>query len=507
MSRRLALVIGNAHFPNADDLTDLNTPLNDAAEVANVLARLGNFEVAATLLDETVNVLKEATESFFAQAERGDVALLYYSGHGFKARDGELYFAAAGTDTDRPLSTALDTAFLKQAMRQSRCRHIVVVLDSCYAGAFNPASKGEDAPHFAEALDGETVAVLASSRGGQLSFEGEGDLSRFTQTLLEGIQTTRADVNLDGQITLQELFDYASTHLNGAQTPTLRLSKAGDEIIIARGVEQDLRTVHLASVEKDAYLRTWLTARLKLHGYEVSWLPDVAAGEEAAQVEHLSRTSAALVALFSGDAIMDEAFLGGLRLAGEVHKHRPLVVPVDAGGWYEEGFAFDAMKSADFTGDWAKGLEQLTNLLERLAVPRSDEPDPSDILSEWKQSLGVRDSLRRNKVETYRSNWFKIKLPEYLYVHAFNPHQAFDSDALDYPAVREQDFLITFAPENQLSDILHIWESYKVSVEDFVSGRDYSVEDGSTITRPNHKLIDLLNKTLPRYLRGERILT
>ena len=168
MSRRLALVIGNAHFPHADDLTDLNTPLNDAVGVANVLARLGDFEVTGTLLDETVNVLKEATESFFAQAERGDVALLYYSGHGFKARDGELYFAAAGTDTSRPLSTALDTAFLKQAMRQSRCRHIVVVLDSCYAGAFNPASKGEDAPRFAEALDGETVAVLASSRGGQL---------------------------------------------------------------------------------------------------------------------------------------------------------------------------------------------------------------------------------------------------------------------------------------------------------------------------------------------------
>ena len=500
MSKRLALVVGNATFPSATDLTDLRTPLNDANAVASTLDEFSDFDVTEVLLDQNASVLKERIEAFFAEAQRGDAALIYYSGHGFKNRSGELYLAAYGTNTDRPLSTAVEADFLRRAMQQSRCKHIVVVLDSCYSGAFDPRGKGTETPEFLEALGGETIAVLASSRGGQLSFEGDGDLSRFTQAMLEGIRTARADTNADGEITLQEVFDYTRDQLGPDQTPSFRLGKAGDDIVMARGIQERPAAVYLAAVEEDAYLRTWLTAKLSLAGYRVQHLSFAGEPAAATWLERLSRTAGAFVPLFSGEAIRDDDFTAQLRVASEANKYRPMLVPVDAGGWYEETFTFDPGRSADFTRNWADGLKQVEGLLNNLGVPKEGGPDATQLLHTWKQDLGVRDSLLATKREAYRSNWFRVLLPEHLYVHAFNPGEQPRMNDFAYPAVMDPGYLISFASGEHFKEHLGIWESYRIRVTDFLGRRDFLLEDGSQILQAGYRLIDLLNRVVSRHL-------
>lgn len=506
MSKRIALVIGNALFPNAETLDNLRTPLEDAKSVATTLEEFGEFELAGSLLDENAASVKLKVEEFFKQAGRGDLALLYYSGHGFKDRTGSLYLAANDTDTQRPLNTAVAASFIKDAIQLSDCKHIVVVLDSCYSGTFQLGSKGEseDLPSFAKSLEGETVAVLASSRSGQVSFEGEGTYSRFTQVFLQGIRTARADKNLDGRITLQELFDYIRDNLSG-QLPTLQLGNAGDDVYIARGIEQNLKTVYIASVKTDTYLHAWLAAKLRLAGHTIDTLPEFEEGQETNQLEQLSRTSAAFIPLISGKAIQNALFMKQVALGVDIHSRRPVVIPADVGGWYAEAFRLDPEVTCDFTGSWSEGYRQLIAQLKKLGVPTSNTPDGQEVLSHWKQAIGVRQSLQEGKAEDYRSNWFEIKLPENLYIHALNPYSVFDADDLAYPVVHHQDYLITFAAKECFSDKVEIWEDNKVKVDTFLEEAEYQIGDGAVVTSPNHKLIDLLNRILEAYLKAKKL--
>jgi uncharacterized caspase-like protein len=498
VSKRLALVIGNAHFPKADTLDDLKTPLDDARSLATTLQDLGDFEISHLLLDENATVAKARIEEFLQQAGRGDLALLYYSGHGFKDRTGALYLATQDTETHHPLTTAVAASFIKDAIQLSDCKHVVVILDSCYAGTFQLGGKGKDEGlPFADTLKGETVAVLASSRGSQVSFEGEGTYSKFTEVLLEGIRTSRADKNLDGKITLQELFDYVRDNLSG-QLPTLQLGKSGDDIYIARGLEQDLRAVYITSVEADNYLHAWLNAKLQQVGYHVATLAELDEDNETAQLEQLSRMSAAFVPLMSGSAVQDVAFMKQIALAMQVQAHRPLFVPADVGGWYNETFKFSPLISCDFTGSWAEGYRQVVAHLEKLNVPKTLILESQDLLTQWKKSLGVRESFQAEKTETYRSNWYAIDLPKYIYVLALNPKQELNPGGLDYPVVHHPPHLISFARKDKFDEHLEIWEEYEVDIDDFLREEHFVVEDGTVISSPNHKLIELLGRTLER---------
>lgn len=74
---RVALTIGNAAY---EHVTPLHTPLDDAAELASALERLG-FSVVR-LADTDRAALESGLREFREKAANAEVAVVYYAGHG-----------------------------------------------------------------------------------------------------------------------------------------------------------------------------------------------------------------------------------------------------------------------------------------------------------------------------------------------------------------------------------------------------------------------------------------
>src|SRR5215510_8404803 len=78
---RLALVIGNAKYPDAE--APLREPINDAREVADELKRDGfSVEIGENL---TGDQMRRAFERLYGKIKPGSVALLFFSGFGIES--------------------------------------------------------------------------------------------------------------------------------------------------------------------------------------------------------------------------------------------------------------------------------------------------------------------------------------------------------------------------------------------------------------------------------------
>jgi uncharacterized caspase-like protein len=236
MARRLALLIGNSQFVDTETFPALRTPTFDAQDCASMLQKHGDFEIVGLLLDEDAQVIRREMERFFNQAQRGDLVLLYYSGHGYKDTKGYLYLVARDTQTQELLTTGVRESFVRDAMSYSRSRHKVIILDCCFSGALIEDRKSGTESLVLDALSGEVTALLTSSSTIQYSFEEQGRNSLFTQYLLEGIETGQADENGDGRISVDELFEYVAPRVEARrseQTPMKQVSARVSEVIIA----------------------------------------------------------------------------------------------------------------------------------------------------------------------------------------------------------------------------------------------------------------------------------
>ena len=215
MGRRLALLIATYHYQDTG-LRQLTAPAHDAEALAAVLEdpAIAGFEVT-TLINEPQHRVGEAIGDFYRDRRRDDLTLLYFTGHGLKDDDGRLYLAMTNTRRDSLLFTALSAEQIDQAMEGCVSRQKVLVLDCCYSGAF-PAgriAKADASVHALERFQGRGRTVLTASDATQYSFEGDqphgqATPSVFTRYLVAGLRDGSADLDGDGDITIDELYSY-----------------------------------------------------------------------------------------------------------------------------------------------------------------------------------------------------------------------------------------------------------------------------------------------------------
>ncbi|HEY0760384.1 MAG TPA: caspase family protein [Acidisarcina sp.] len=244
-----ALIVASWEYRDAD-LRQLVAPANDAEALARVLSdpAMGGFDVQ-TVLNKTSREMSEEIESFFLNRKRDDLLLLYFSGHGVKDDDGQLYFTASDTrliDHSRPMrSTAVSAEFIREVMRCSKSRRQVLILDCCYSGAFASAmmAKGDKSVGVRQQFDqGRGMVIMTASDALQYSFEGdkvEGEAVRsvFTSSMVRGIETGQADLDCDGNISLDELYDYIYAEVaehNSDQRPRKWTLDIEGRIIVAQ---------------------------------------------------------------------------------------------------------------------------------------------------------------------------------------------------------------------------------------------------------------------------------
>ncbi|MDQ3274558.1 MAG: caspase family protein, partial [Actinomycetota bacterium] len=249
MGRRLALVIATYQYEDVG-LSRLTAPAHDAESLAAVLRDpdIAGFEVT-TLINIPHHRVGEAIGDFYRDRRRDDLTLLYFTGHGLKDDDGRLYLAMANTRRNSLLFTSLSAEQIDYAMSGCVSRQKVLILDCCYSGAF-PAgrlAKADTAVHALKRFQGRGRTVLTASDSTQYSFEGNqlhGDAAQsvFTRYLVAGLRDGSADLNNDGDITLDELYSYVYDHVVD-EMPQQRPKKQDDiegHIIIARNINWPL---------------------------------------------------------------------------------------------------------------------------------------------------------------------------------------------------------------------------------------------------------------------------
>ncbi len=198
-----ALIVGIDDYPTSP----LFGCVNDANAIGTILETDGNgdpnFGVEfMTSPSKTVTrpTLREAIELLFTGEP--DMALLYFSGHGYiKSTGGYLVTTDAkkydeGVSMDEILTLAND----------SKAKNKIVILDCCHSGAFgSPSVSGSKISQLSEGL-----SVLTASRDSESALEIN-DAGVFTSLLVDALQGGAAD--LRGNITPGSLYAYVDEAL------------------------------------------------------------------------------------------------------------------------------------------------------------------------------------------------------------------------------------------------------------------------------------------------------
>jgi hypothetical protein len=264
--RRLALVVATDRYDD-EALRELAAPAADANALADVLGdpELGSFEVDI-LSNASSSAVAEHVERLLVERRPSDLVLLHFSCHGLKDDSGELYLAATNTKPQYLASTAVDAAMVNRLIRRTRAQRVVLLLDCCYGGAFERgvvARAGDDMNigeqfSVADAVGGgRGRVVITASSAMEYAFEGArlatGEApapSVFTGALVEGIKTGAADRNQDGQVDLDELYEYVYDTVQATtpnQTPSRWEFGVQGDMIIARNPQRRIVPSQLPS--------------------------------------------------------------------------------------------------------------------------------------------------------------------------------------------------------------------------------------------------------------------
>jgi tetratricopeptide (TPR) repeat protein len=196
--KRVALVIGNANYPNAPTLAN---PVNDAKSFAAALRRL-DF----TLVTEDYNVSHERMarllKDFGDQAEGSEWAVVYFAGHGLEL-NGNTYLIPTDAELKRDTHVDDEAVSLNRVMTKVDAAKSLglVILDSCRNNPFvNRMSRSAGATRSVSAglapiePDGN-VLVAYSARHGTVAEDGSGEHSPFTEALLRHIEEPGLEIN------------------------------------------------------------------------------------------------------------------------------------------------------------------------------------------------------------------------------------------------------------------------------------------------------------------------
>ncbi|HLZ67047.1 MAG TPA: SUMF1/EgtB/PvdO family nonheme iron enzyme [Aliidongia sp.] len=199
---RVALVIGVGKYQFAPALAN---PGNDARRMAEALRRL-NFEVDESY-DPDYRTLGRALREFGLKAQSADVALIFFAGHGMQV-DHENYLVPTDAKLEREHDLVYEALSLDLPLGEvSQAKKIgILLLDACRNNPFvdrmsrsmTIAGRSVDKPKGLARVDKvprNTIVVMAT-RADEITDDGSGDNSPFTQALLAHLQIPGLELSL-----------------------------------------------------------------------------------------------------------------------------------------------------------------------------------------------------------------------------------------------------------------------------------------------------------------------
>jgi hypothetical protein len=125
-----ALVIGNNNYKY---LTKLETAINDAANVADLLRKEYNFIVDLIIDASRADILRALNKARRTLTEK-DNLLVYYAGHGWLDKDADQGYWLPIDAEDNSNINWISNATITDTLRAMSAKHVMLVADSCYSG-------------------------------------------------------------------------------------------------------------------------------------------------------------------------------------------------------------------------------------------------------------------------------------------------------------------------------------------------------------------------------------
>lgn len=225
---RHAVIVGINKYEDPN-LEDLHGAENDAQEVMERL-KGDDYAIDAFLKgsDATCLAVRDALSSLLYRIDKHDLALFYFSGHGFVDSFDDGYIAPFDVSVCAPWVRGISMGEIKELLLKAKNKDsVVVILDCCYSGKAADGSKGgaAKAPELAEQFD-DVAEKLAGSGRIIIASSGKDDKSRerddlvhtatgekhchgvFTHRLLEGLDLGATNNAHDCSVSLGALMDF-----------------------------------------------------------------------------------------------------------------------------------------------------------------------------------------------------------------------------------------------------------------------------------------------------------
>lgn len=193
---RKALIIGIDDYPTAP----LHACVNDATQFKAVIESNGdgsaNFDAKLYTNVKDKAHLRRLAREIFSGGPEVQVALFYFSGHGYANELGGYMVTPDATSYDEGVSMDEILALANQSKVLNR----IIIFDCCHAGYM-----GSPRNDFNQTAIHSGVTILSSSKADQVSMEKNGH-GVFTELLLGALQGGAA--NLQGHITAGSIYAY-----------------------------------------------------------------------------------------------------------------------------------------------------------------------------------------------------------------------------------------------------------------------------------------------------------
>jgi hypothetical protein len=241
MTRRVAVLIASSRFPDEPKLSELAAPERDVDGLAGILAKEqgGAYDDVIALKNQPCSKVRIQLNRVLRQAGKEDQVLIYFSGHGKLDPTGRLCLAMTDTVLDVLEASSLRISEIKDFIDGGKCRQVMLFLDCCYSGAVGRSfTRGDVDDHLQLAADKDSgICIMSASNAVQTALETpDAGLGVFTRHVIEGVKSGAADVDGDGRITFDELYDYVRRKVvaEGHQRPQKWAFQAEGELLVAR---------------------------------------------------------------------------------------------------------------------------------------------------------------------------------------------------------------------------------------------------------------------------------
>ncbi|UWQ54735.1 caspase family protein [Leisingera caerulea] len=226
--RRIALVIGNSRYQH---VTRLLNPSNDAKDLAKVLKEIG-FEVTSGY-DLDFRSMRLAIRDFSEQAEKADIVLVYFAGHGIEV-GGENYLIPTNAELKRDRDVDFEAIRLEALLASLEASDglKIVLVDACRNNPFSVQMASSNATRSIgrglARIEPSGVLVGYAAKGGTFALDGKGRNSPYASALLKHL--TEPGLELGKLFRKVRDTVYAST--GGEQEPFVYGSLPGRDIFL-----------------------------------------------------------------------------------------------------------------------------------------------------------------------------------------------------------------------------------------------------------------------------------